>query len=283
MKKLFLITLAALALAAIVPTMPADAASSVRSTCDASRSGLCAGLISFYQFEEASDYVRLDKLNAFDIYEQNGQDCGSPAGKVNSDGTANQDAMSVNDANKCDYAFIPDYALGSGSWSIVSWIYVDSAGSSDQIQSILNMVGDDDGNHGPHLYVKNVGGGGLHPTLLVLNAVDDSSTSLEWSTHMTAAAWHQIAFGVYPKNDTYGSHVLWMQVDGGTRQTATTTYPIRSRVGDLTFGVATSDHSSWQFTGRYDLWASGAACSRRRTSRTSTTAGPRLSIRSTEA
>ncbi len=203
---------------------------------------LCWGLSSIIEFEEPSDYTRIDSQSGQRaLLEPAGQNIGTAAGKIGTN--------SANFAGASTSYLKTTGSFGDGFWTIAVWIYPTTAGSSGQIQALVSN--DTANERGTMLYLYNNAG-----TLQVWGQVyqtDDTLKTVNTTSALSLSTWHRVVFQV--STFSHGDGKIYLTVDNGSRLSTTLTNYVRgSAGGDIYFStlIGKRNYSSSEapYTGR---------------------------------
>jgi hypothetical protein len=226
----------------LVLSAPTFAGSTVRSTCK--DSVLCDGLLGIFEFQQGADYTRENSYGLLDLFEPDGADVASAAGKV---GTG---AVSFA-GTSTSYLYTPvDLGvMGNSWWAVAFWVYPTSAGASGQSQVLLSEKEVD--VFGSFIDLHNAAGAGIAPRATVYDANTNAATAVTWGSNISLNVWHEVVVTFRPKT-VYGNGELNIQVDNGTRVVASITNAIASSSRALYVGKANLAATPNPYTGRLD-------------------------------
>jgi hypothetical protein len=219
--------------------------------CD--KSVLCIGLISVHEFEEAQDGPREDVLNSGNFFiEPAGVTVANAAGKTGFGGTTNAVSFSGVSTNYLKFRFTGGF--GNGRYSISTWVYPTSAGSTGQVQALY-------ANDSPHqragmIYLENVAGS-LVPKFQVYQ-IDDTQQIVAWGSGISTNAWHLVVVEVEPNTFSSSDGHIYISVDGGGRVSTSLSNFVRAAQYECDLGRRPYSGDEKPYTGRIDQLAQWA-------------------------
>ncbi len=207
--------------------------------CDPQKSKFCAGLVAVYEFDEGSNYARTSETGSSRFLEPAGQNVGNTSGLLGANGGA---AYAFNHtAAGNSYLEIPNTVGFSGMFTINLWIRVNTAPSASKFSDILyvyNASGSSPYHYDPRLQMVYDTGTTVKFKLLAKQSVTDTETPVTSAAVTYGTSWHLVSFGMYPSPTTTEPYqtTLWIATDGGSKQTATITWPSVPATGNLRIG-----------------------------------------------
>ena len=141
-----LVGLTFLVVMGLLTTGDADAVQ--KQSC--TKSALCTGLIAVFDFEEASDSAREASNSYARLFEPDGYNVGTAAGKLGTN------AVSFTGATGSNLVGLNSGLFGMGTWSTAFWVYPTSAGTSGNWYVILTK--DYTNDRSTFIGVKNTSG-----------------------------------------------------------------------------------------------------------------------------
>lgn len=174
--------------------------------------------MSWYNFDEASDSLRLDSYGYSDLREKDAANVGTAGAKF---GTAPANFLTTNYLTKTEWG-----ALGGGNWTIGVWIWaVAYTGTQDIV-----VLGD----YAHEGVIFRIQGG--KPQVNVWEQETDTLYGFGHSTTPSTAAWHLVVVTMSPYGP-YGKARACISLDGGTQQCSTAfAYNVKTVFSNLTVG-----------------------------------------------
>lgn len=200
--------------------------------CDPVKSVLCDGLAAVYEFEEAADSARTSEVGGNLFVEPDG------ANVANSSTHKTGTYSLVHTAAANSYVYVPRATGPTGQFSASFWIYVDTLPSASTKRVQVLSTRDSLGSEGyPRVYLYHNGTNVIF-RYEVKQGINDTVTTLSSTQAISAATWYLVALGQYPSPTTSEpfQSTLWMEVNAGTRNTTTITYPDVLTLGDFIVG-----------------------------------------------
>ena len=208
----------AIVLAAALAAGPALGGGPDLQYCDPLKSTLCSTIHVAFTFEEDNDRARYDSQTGMVALEPDGYSVARRAGKVGSyaaEFAGNQDS----------HLRVPGLAsVGPGYWTVVLWVYPDTAGSSGQTQTLI--ANDYKSQFGTHIYLYN-NAGSLQLKADITSAETNAVVTVTAGSNLTVAAWNFVVVGASQWPTQYGQANLFAQVNNGTKGNAALTYQVR--------------------------------------------------------
>lgn len=207
---------------------------------------LCVGLIEHYDFEEASDSLRLGSAAGGTFEEPGGQNVANTvSGKFGN-------AVVLGGTSTAHLDINPSGNFGTATYTMAFWIYPTTAGTAGQTQAIIST--DSTNSRGETLYLINTAGS-LYPAWEVYRD-SETNVTITSSTSISINAWHLIVVGV--KLDFFtssNSHWITLSVDNGALQTASLPGPVKQGFTQINLGRRPSG-SSYDLSFRMDSFSS---------------------------
>lgn len=208
MKKVLgaLLALGTLAFGASLFLQPAEAGSTIRSTCN--KSIMCDGLLGVFEFETVAGSGHAIGYNSYGLL-----DLSEPPGVTMSNGTAKFGTGSVNFAGTVSsylYTTTPLGIMGNGPWTITFWARPTNTTATPQV--ILSER--ESNNDGTEIYLT-ASGGLLSANVTVYNALTGTAVTATSGT-FSGSTYHKITVTLLPSNPLVTGEVT-IQVDNGTR------------------------------------------------------------------
>ena len=201
--------------------------------CDPVKSTFC-GVSSIYEFEESADYARTSEVGGPRFLEPDGADVNASAPTHKTGATS----LAI-DASANHYVYIPRSSGPSGQFTVGFWIYPFGLPSATTKRVQILSTRDALGNEGyPRVYLYN-NAGTVNVRYEVKQGITDTVTTLTNTSQAIALNnWYYVTFGQYPNADSTHpyQHTLWIQTNGGTRDTANITNGDVATVGDFIIG-----------------------------------------------
>lgn len=203
----------------VLVSLPA-ASFAQRATCDPNRSPLCKGLVSFYTFDESSDYLRRDSFSFFDLREPGGVNFGTGSDKVG--GTA---SIWLNSSGALSY---PQYGGIGSNFTVAVWVFL----SNTTGQQFL-LTTDGPSESGVSLYLQDG-----KPSIWTTADEVDTSNGYSTGSAISTSAWHLLVFTMSPYGP-YGKAQACVSVDGGAFSCGSLSYNARPTANStLTVGAS---------------------------------------------
>lgn len=220
----------AIAIATGCASLPALGGGPDLQHCDRLKSSLCSSSMVAFAFEEDDDRARYDSETGMVALEPDGYSVARRGGKLGS--------YAVDFAgNENSYLRLPDLAgIGPGYWTLVMWVYPDTAGSDGQIQTLV--ANDYKSQLGTHIHLYN-SGGSLQLRITVTSSETNAVTTAVAGTNLTVGAWNFVVAGASRWPTPYGQANLFAQVNNSTKGTTSLSYSVRGTNHETFLGART--------------------------------------------
>jgi hypothetical protein len=245
---------AALLLAAITPVPPASA-DRPYTLCDPARSSLCQGLSLLYEFNEtASDTARTSETGPLPLIEIGRTDASQDTS------IKRLGAASFNSGTAGLYLsrMLPFASSINGPFTMGFWLYVVTPPSADgkavpvvwmaPIASSSEFVLNGSAAPAyPRVSLYRIGSS-TYVRYEVKQSLNDTPSYVQSASALSSSTWYYVALGQIrtPTTTEPYQHTLWMEIDGGTRQTQTITYPDTGDVGHFMLAGLPQVFGQWE-------------------------------------
>lgn len=224
-----LAVLAALA-AALLFFNPPGVTHAAVAVCDAQRAGVCAGLVDWFSFEEASDTTRFGSFRNMALFEADGKDITrNTTYKVFGSG-----ALQVGDGSQKGLIVPRGGGLTSGRWTVAVWVYVPSADSTGTPITLINTTVNSSSNDGALFQIKYLSSNWR----IYYEAYENetgTTVSHSGTQNISTNAWHLLTITMSPLGD-YGKSRVCTAVDNSSFECTSLTYTFQSFGGDMQLG-----------------------------------------------
>ena len=238
------LTVLALLLAALVQS-DARAADRTYTLCDPAQAKMCASLVAAYQFQEVANSDRTSETGTAPFLEPSAVDVARFTYATSGDCVPEN--LHCLNMSAGDYLYIPrSPSLGT---SFTANLWMNFSATPNNGVDVLSTKDAGGNQKGSRLYLS-VSGSNITPKFEIKQAMTDTVTPVTASSSFTSGSWHLVTFGAYATPTTSEPYqvTLWMQIDAGTKATATATYPPQVFLGDFRLSAAVSNSRYGQFS-----------------------------------